>query len=677
MHLAGVEPTPIASFERGIDRASARTNIEKGGYEDAQNLILWCATHGGKHLHTVARDVPLDPDVAWPPGNVWFVAPYVVAEYANSVLTLTPHLVIVRSTGQMHRYDYGSPGTVVPVRRGFTTSHDLWTSTLYGQLLILVNGRDAPMKYGPHWALYGEARPFAFPLGSRPITPMGAAIAGESWAFGANSGFVADASVPGGGARVHTASVRVAPGESATLTFGSPRNLLAGPYPYGGTDFAPDKDWFLIQAYSTANPSFTVTFQKDASNYVTFTFTSTTTGTWVQGKARLDAGTKTGSDTLETIYKNVASVVFTNTGAADVYLDDCYFLYTTAPPAIQVVASHKQRLVGGGAPVAADGVTSSLSNVYFSRAGFPDEWPATNVAVITPGAAMSRANRITALREFGSALLVGTPHGIVAFTVDANGQAVQQLVTSEHGVDSHRSMVETPNGALLFFWQRSIFIVRSTWRAFAATKIVPYLGTLDLTASEYTVGVFDERTQTLRFWWRTTAKSGTTSAGIILDYVRAQELGEGVWPSTMTQMADVVATVTRAGQREVLYARYDSPQIYRLGASETGPLPSSVTLPWMSLEARDKVVKWLGCEVSYISAAPIRVEVRYAGHPSEFDSAEFETLGVLPANPRVPTQGRVLFGRSARWAQVRLSATEPMEIFPPVNLLALPTQRQP
>jgi hypothetical protein len=331
--------------------------------------------------------------------------------------------------------------------------------------------------------------------------------------------------------------------------------------------------------------------------------------------------------------------------------------------------------------VTADG-TPALANLYWSRAGFPDEWPATNVQIISSGtAALARANRITAVREFGASVLVGTPHAMVAWTVDTNGNPQRQTITNEHGIDSHRALVETPNGAMIILWQRGIYVLRSTWRAFGAEKIRPLLQNLWLAEPEWSVGVFDELTQTLRFWWR--EKTGpddppTTTTGIVLDYVRAQELGEGVWPSRMTQLADWAVPIVIGGRREILYGRFNSPQLYRLGAQESGGLESWVVLPWISREDKDKLVKWQGMVIPYASTTEVSVEIRYANHPQEFEHAEFEVAHVLPPAPGAGEQARVLFGRTSRWAQVRLRAQAyQMEIFPPIELYAYPTSRQP
>jgi hypothetical protein len=679
-HLDTAPVEPFATFERGIDRESPRTNIAKGGYEDAQNVLLGCEPNGAKHICTVKPDAVLDSLVSWPAGNVVYFVPFTHSQYSGGVLSFLSHLLIVRDTGQIHRYDAGAPGTVTTVRRGMNTSQKLYSHTIYDQWLILMNGRDAPMKYGQHFLKAGEARPFLFPLGSKPVTPCGAPIAGETWTHAGSSGFVNDALVPGGGSRVHTQSLQVAAASNSRVDFASARNFLSGPFPYGGTDFT-GSDFLVFQVFkSTGTANVRLRFHKTVgTDFFEFTQSVGPSTEWQTVRLSRSAAATTGSPTWDSIVR----VEFFNDDASNpVYVDDVYFLYAVAPPALQVATEHKGRLVGGGVPVAGDAVTPTLANLYWSRAGFPDEWPTTNVQVISAGtSALARANRITAVREFGASVLVGTPSALVAWTIDANGNPQKQTITNEHGVDSHRAVIETPNGALLLVWQRGLFVLRSTWRAFGAEKIRPLLKDLWLDEPDWTVAVFDEKTQTIRFWWREkpagAANPTKTTTGIILDYVRAQELGEGVWTARMTQLADWAIPAYVSGQREVLYSRFDSPQIFRLGVSESGPIESFVTLPWLSREAKDKLVKWAGLVVPYSSTGPVTAEIRYANNPHEFDTATFESVGVLPASADVD-QARVPFGRPARWAQVRLrSLTYKLEIYPPVAFYAYPTAREP
>jgi hypothetical protein len=510
---------------------------------------------------------------------------------------------------------------------------------------------------------------------------VGAPIADETWVHGGTSGFVNDSSVPGGGSRVHTQSLKVAISTNSNVQWGTAHDFRTGPFPYGGTDFATS-DYLITQVFKAAGgaaANVRIRFGDTAdANFFEFTVSITGSASWQTIRVLRSTAVTTGAPVWQTIKK---VTYFNDDATNEVYFDDSYMLYANAPPAFQVATYHKNRVVGGGAPVAGSSIAPALATLYWSRVNFPDEFPPANTLVVSGGTnALSRANQVTAIREFGASCMVGTPHSIVAFTLDQNGNPQQQTVTNEHGVDSHKAMIETPNGALMFPWQKALYVIRATWRAYGTGKIAHLFKDLWLDEPWWTHGVFDEKTQTIRWWFREKPLGGSnptqTTTGVVFDYVRAQELGEGVWPGTMTQLADYPIPTYVNGQREVMYVAFNSQDITRMGVNTTIRPSSSVTFPWMALEGKDKLSKWLGCIIPYKSTSTVAVAIRYASHPQDFDTAAYTTVQTLPASPTISEQARVLFGTTSRWAQVKLTSTD-MEIYPPVELIAVPTKRVP
>jgi len=698
---------PYLSFEGGIDRENARTFLDRTlygsyslyhAYEDAQNIILTSDT-SGKHPTTVRGDVALDTLVNWPDAGanlIWF-APFTTSALASNVLSFSTHLLRAQANGAVWRYDSGTPGTNTLVRRGFTTANLLWTHLTYDQWLVTFNGRDAPMKYGQHLFYEGqqEPRPHLTPLGAKLITPFvnnTFQTAGEVWTFQANSGFVADTAVPGGGARSGPESLQIKVSNTVTLTYtastnGSSatftsRNFLDPPQPYSAAppQFA-GSDFLIFQYYKAAagsNLKIVFRFLTSAGNNFELAFVPTVFGSWATAKVLRSAATTTGAPTWATI----TSIEFVNTDALqDVFVDDAYFLYSTAPPAGQVGEVHQERIVLAGVPTSA----TTLASLYWSNAKAPDHFPGSNTQVMTTSSdLLARTNQVNALREYADTVIVGMPNALLSWTIGTDGLATKATITSTIGMDAHRAVVETPTGALLFPWQRGIYALRATGRQYASAKIAPLLANVSLDDPAWTVGVIDEKTKTARFWFRQGTGATTTSLGLVFDYVRAQERGEPVWPSQLTQVADFATPAFISGARETLYGRYNSPAIMRLGAKSTGTLTSSVTLPWMSRTGRDRVVKWIGLTAPLATAVPVQVQIRYASNPGEFDNAVFSTVDTIPALNAVPTantvvqEARVNFGGSTRWAQVRFLATQiGFELFPPVELVALTTQRSP
>lgn len=673
------DPQPFQSFGKGIDRDSSPTVVPEGHYDDASNMLLYSDT-SGQHMATMKKDVLLDPDITWPSGNLYWFAPFTYSTYvpATGVLSFETHLLMQRSTGQFHRYDNGAPGTTTSVRRtsGGLGASQLTTHFVYDQWLVVLNGRDAPMKYGQHFRFDGQGHevPYLFPLGSKPVSPLEPSITGETVTLGGSSAFVADASVPGGGARVGANSLKVSTSATVRIHFTAARNFQAGPLPYGGTDFA-NTDFFQFQYYKAADAGgITVRFYKTYNTvYRTYTSTTSTTGAWT-----LESLARTGADTGGFVDADMAAItdieIISSDAANDTYIDDMYFLYADAPPAAQVGTAHKDRIVLGGVPTAGVNDDPALSTLFWTDAEKPDEFPSGNTQTIAGGSqSLSRTNRIAVLREYGDAVIVGTQNSIFAWTIGTDGAPSRSVITTETGIDSPRAVSETPTGSLLFPWQRGFYILRQTGRNYVSQKIAPILKDIWLEQPWWTIGVRDEKTKTIRFWFRETDSQSATSEGVVFDYVRAQDSGGAVWPSRMSQMADYATEAYVDGVREVLYCMFASQQVWRMHVDEGGTLESQITLPWLATQSRDKTTRWTGINVPYAATADVRVFVRYANNPGEFQDAAFEEVQSLGENPDIRDPAHVPFGKSAKYIQVKFQAQEyGFEIYPPLTLIAAP-----
>ncbi len=682
------EPQPVGSFAKGIDKDSPRTMLPDGHYDDAENMLLYSSS-SGQHLATMKTDELLDDTVTWPTGNLYWFAPFTFSTYNSTtgVLAFETHLLMLRSTGQYHIYNPATQA-ITNVRRTSTTrgASQLTTHFIYDQWIVTLNGRDAPWKYGQHflWDAQGESVPYLFPLGSKPVTPLVPSITGETVTLGGSSAYVADASAPGGGSRVGSHSLKVAASATVRITFAQTKNFQSGPKPYGGTNFA-NTDFFQFQYYKAATAgTINVRFYKTYNTvYRTYTIASPATGAWT-----LNSVARTGADTGGFVDADMATItdveIISTDAANDTYIDDMYFLYANAPPAALVGTAHKDRIVLGGAPVAGTNSDPALSTLFWSDASHPDEFPSTNTQLIAGGAqSLSRTNRISALREYGDGVIIGTQNCIFAWTVGTDGTPSRSVITTETGIDSPRAISETPSGSLLFPWQHGLYILRQTGRNYVSQKIAPIVKDIWLDEPWWTISAKDEVTKTIRIWFRekhdtdTTDPSMTTN-GVVFDYVRAQDSGGAVWPSRMTQLADFAVEAYVNGRREVLYCNFNSPQVWRMGVTAGGTLQSSVSLPWMGTQTRDKLTRWTGINVAYSSTTPVRVFGRYANHPEDFDTAEFQELQTLNAYPIISDPTHIPFGQSAKYCQIKLQAQESgFELFPPLTMVAAPrTQKE-
>ncbi len=684
------EPQPVGSFAKGIDKDSPRTMLPDGHYDDAENMLLYSST-SGQHLTSMKTDELLDSLITWPSGNLYWFAPFTYSTYnaTTGVLAFQTHLLMLRSTGQYHRYDSGSPGTTTNVRRTTTSrgASQLTTHFIYDQWIVTLNGRDAPQKYGQHFLFdgQGEAVPYMFPLGSKPVTPLVPSITGETVTLGGSSAYVADASAPGGGARVGSYCLKVAASQTVRIHFAAARNFQSGPKPYGGTNFA-NTDFAQWQYYKSATAGgLSIRFYK---TYNTVYRTYAISGTPATGAWTLNSVARTGADTGGFVDADMAAItdieIISADAANDTYIDDLYFLYANAPPAALVGTAHKDRIVLGGAPVAGTNSDPALSTLFWSDASKPDEFPSTNTQLIAGGAqSLSRTNRISALREYGDAVMIGTQNCIFAWTVGTDGTPSRSVITTETGIDSPRAISETPSGSLLFPWQHGLYILRQTGRNYVSQKIAPIVKDIWLEEPWWTISAKDEVTKTIRIWFRELKDTDTTNPtmttnGVVFDYVRAQDSGGAVWPSRMTQLADYAVEAFVNGHREVLYCNFNAQDVFRMGVTAGGTLQSSVTLPWMGTQTRDKLTRWTGINVAYSSTTPVRVFGRFANHPEEFDSAEFVELQTLHAYPDIADPAHIPFGQSSKYCQIKLQSQESgFELFPPLTMVAAPrTQKE-
>ena len=681
---------PFGSLNKGMNRDAPRTAIPEGYYEDAMNMLMYSESTGGQHLATCKPDIALDSAITWPTSNLEWFAPFTYSSYvaATGVLSFTTLLLMRRADGSYYTYTAGSPGTSTLARRTSLTG-DYTTHAVFDNLLLTFDGVNAPYKFGQHFVTEsGLTTPYLFPLGSKPVSPLIAAtVTGETHTSPVGTPtFELDAVVPGGGSRVGTHSLKLDALEDIKIAFPADRDFLSGPAPYEASNF-DTTDFLHLQYYRGAGTgTVLVRFVKDVGDtvYRTYTFTPSVADTWTSSLVLLSSGVDTGGF-VDADMATIRSIRIVNTDAAvTTYVDDLFLLYANAPPAAQVGTAHKDRVVLGGVPVISGTAESALSTLFYSSSGHPDFFDSANYQIITGGTqSLARSNRITSLREYGDAVVVGTQNAIYSWTIGTDGSPSRSVVTTEVGIDSPRAVVETPAGSLIFPWQRGFYILRQTGRSYVAEKIAPIIKDIWLEEPWWTVGVRDEKTRSIRFWFREkliTDSSNPTlnERGVIFDYVRSQELGEATWVSQMSQMADHAVEAYIDGRRETLYSRNTDDGVYRLHADEGGSLISYLTLPWTALQTRDKVTRWVGMVVPYLSKGDVRVFIRYASNPGEFDIATFEEVGVLPAAPTIADQGRIYLGTSARWAQVRLQSQEyGMEIFPPIELQSMPTERQP
>lgn len=698
-YVATAPEEPITDFGKGIDLDAPRTAIPMGSYEDAENMLLY-GDESGQHLASMKVDVELDEDATWPDGSVVWFAPFTYTSYdsTSGVLTSLTHLLLHKSDGAFYRYDAGAPGSFTLVRR-FDTAAQLTTHFVYDQWLVVMNGRDAPMKYGQHflWDGQGETRPFLFPLGSKPISPLGPSITGETWNTGASQGsFVNDSNAPGTGARVGTQCLKVLANKTMTVNFTAARNFTQGPRPYTGSDFTTS-DYLQFQYAKDATAGNLVIRFGDSTmtNYFQFTHSSFTADSdWHStGTTHIRSSVAT---TGAPNWNSISRIDFINQDPDNpVFLDDLYFLYAIAPPAALVGAAHKDRVVLGGVSAAGSAGDPAFSTLFYSTAAKPDEFPSDNTQIVSGGSAsLARTNRIMVIREYGDSLIVGTQNAIFAWTVGTDGAPSRSTITTETGMDSPRACVETPSGSLLFPWQSSLYILRQTGREYASAKIAPLLRNIWAVEPWWTMGIKDEKTKTIRFWWREKLPDDAEdpsecNRGIVYDYVRSRVVGDAVWPSQMTQMADYAVEAYVNGVRETLYSHGADNHIHRMHVDEGGrsvvgdtdTLTYSVTFPWKSLENKDNAVKWIAMVVPYKSETDVKVQVRYAQNPSQFATALWQEVDPLPSTTTEGDKdehyGRVHLGGASRWAQVRLrSEGYGFEIYPPVVMKAMPTVRE-
>ena len=340
------------------------------------------------------------------------------------------------------------------------------------------------------------------------------------------------------------------------------------------------------------------------------------------------------------------------TGGCSVFLGQVYMQYASASvmPGCQVAAVWNNTLI-----TAKD--TTNLSDLHFAKAGGPDQY--SSLAFIPVDA--EDGHDITALHRFYNQVFIGKQNSIhslggsIAGTIYPNYNFEIVDITTEHGCDSHRAVVESEN-TLRFPWQDRFYEYNGT-----GTKLMP--GFYRKTTSDFEEtrlyqkqGAYHKTTDMI--WWSFPGNGDTDNTHLIKYDSRN---GGFIGPIEGSEGLDL----------NVLYVGYESDRETLIGIDGAGDIMNLVdssatdfdgtaivalvTLPWTSAGLPRQAKHWGDIYLNFLnqSSGSITLQYRVADHPRAFSGASYVSAGTFDQTT-AENLGWLHIGEVSRWIQIRI-----------------------
>lgn len=421
-------------------------------------------------------------------------------------------------------------------------------------------------------------------------------------------------------------------------------------------------------------------------------FDADTWGTLANGWNEVNLTVTAGDETGTFDMSAVDSVVFeiqSQTGDLIAIIDDCYVTYLAAArmPGGQINGQYRNMFLVGRpnaatptAPSSGAGTTFTPSDYLYSKISAPDEWDANALLPISA----NDGDKITGTYPYFDQMIVGKDNSIHTLAVRTEGTTYPSYVwntrrvTIEHGVSSHRSMIEGA-GRVYMWWQDSLYAYEGI-----GTKKISY--PVDTTLDDRDRAELDRitagrlRDENILWWFWPSNGNTTVDKGIIFNYQEQAFLINAEPFDTSTGSGVALAkTVFDAGVEHLLTVHYNG-RICRQNSgtswadvSATSAIASYVTLPWVSGGEQDQLMYWAELLVQFqTNTGSLVVEYRIADHPREFDAASYSTAVSLNM-ATTDSFGRVLIGDVSRWIQLRFrTSAAPFSVYWPVHLYTRP-----
>lgn len=622
----------IDDLSKGIDTFSTDTQIPKGFYADAQNMVL------SKRAPQTIGGLTKFNTTALPNSRITHWAEPYTDNDGNTRLLVIGLDTIGHADGHvLYQYNVGTD-TWSPIVNdldeltfpdGEITPHVPWR----GRIIV---ARDAgiPIKWDGSIAEH-VSRLIVVNMETPDALP------------GAWTGGVAQSA--DGRRKEGSQSRTLVDVTSMFYTWDDNRDFVAGLF--GGTNFSDDADlclWF--RTTTTPGGTFDVTVRfgdaADANFFETDINGIASSSTWAQITAPRSAFATTGVPSWDNIEK---VTIFQNTAG---WINDFDWVEwrlqpeLAAPVTARIFELYANQLVLGR-------FDTNFIQIAYSEVDTIDYFPPDQVAQFSGGRhALEKTDQITTLFAYFDELIVGKVNSSWTFSGTGANVSIGSLPLTI-GIDGFRAIAETP-WALHYCFEHNIFGSRLTSRGLVSTNISAILADLSNDSTSRFMALRHDRSNTVRWTLRTNAADPTdqNDLGLIYNYQL------DAWSGRYTPKVRYYTKAIVDGVREILCCQYDG-FVRRVDVGTTfdgTAIESYITLPWYRSESQDRdahETKWLNGTFMVKGTASVMVEARFADDPSQFDTAVFSSYGTTPN----ADGGFVYFGVTNRFIQVRLRAT--------------------
>jgi len=395
--------------------------------------------------------------------------------------------------------------------------------------------------------------------------------------------------------------------------------------------------------------------------------------TWHRVTHIISSGTEAG--TYDHTSLDLFEVTFNTdgTGGCSVFIDQVCMQYKAANtmPGLRATTVWKDVFFGGRD-------SSNTARIHFAKAGGSDFY--SNLAFTDVNA--EDGNPITALHRYFNQVFIGKENSIhslggsIAGTVYPNYNFEVLDITTEHGVDSHRAVVEADN-RLFFPWQNRFFMYDGTNTQEIGEDVINTMGDYEETLLEDKLGAYNRRTKEI---WQLWPGNGDTTNTHLVKYDLRTKGFLGPHDDSEALALQWLTVVFDAGRQKLVgidtagdimwVDDFTTPATDFDGTA----IVAIIRFPWTSAGKPMERKIWQETLFNFDteSSGSLTIAYRIADHPREMKAASFTTATTLDLTA-TGNLGWAHIGDSSRWIQLQVTTSAvAFDLALPVHLTCVP-----